>query len=65
MSLGGRLTLRPHSLTGPRSAPQTGRSPAGRGRTTPGGGTVALRDRADNTITWHLIHVLEKLERGS
>jgi hypothetical protein len=26
---------------------------------------VALRDRADNTITWHLIHVLEKLERGS
>ena len=26
---------------------------------------VALRDRADNTITWHLMHVLEKLERGS
>ena len=26
---------------------------------------VALRDRADNTITWHLIHVLDKLERGS
>ena len=26
---------------------------------------VVLRDRADNTITGHLIHVLEKLERGS
>ena len=26
---------------------------------------VALRDRAGNTITWHLIHALEKLERGS
>ena len=26
---------------------------------------VALRDRAENTITWHLIQVLEKLERGS
>ena len=25
---------------------------------------VALRDRHDNTITWHLIHVLEKLEKG-
>jgi hypothetical protein len=24
---------------------------------------VALRDRNDNTITWHLIHVLEKLEK--
>jgi hypothetical protein len=23
---------------------------------------VAVRDRNDNTITWHLIHVLEKLE---
>jgi hypothetical protein len=26
---------------------------------------VAVRDRNDNTVTWHLIHVLEKLERGS
>jgi hypothetical protein len=26
---------------------------------------VAVRDRNDNTITWHLIHVLEKLERGT
>jgi hypothetical protein len=25
---------------------------------------AALHDRADNTITWHLIHVLEKLEKG-
>lgn len=25
---------------------------------------VAVRDRNDNTITWHLIHVLEKLEKG-
>jgi hypothetical protein len=25
---------------------------------------VAVRDQNDNTITWHLIHVLEKLERG-
>ena len=25
----------------------------------------ALRDRQENAITWHLIHVLEKLERGS
>jgi hypothetical protein len=24
---------------------------------------VAVRDRNDNTITWHLIHVLEKLEK--
>jgi hypothetical protein len=24
----------------------------------------ALRDGQDNAITWHLIHVLEKLERG-
>jgi hypothetical protein len=23
----------------------------------------ALRDRQENTITWHLIHVLEKLEK--
>jgi hypothetical protein len=26
---------------------------------------VAVRDRNDNTVTWHLIHVLEKLERGT
>jgi hypothetical protein len=26
---------------------------------------VAVRDRNDNTITWHLIHVLEKPERGT
>jgi hypothetical protein len=25
---------------------------------------VAVRDRNDNTITWHLIHVLEKLGSG-
>ncbi len=25
---------------------------------------VAVRDRNDNTVTWHLIHVLEKLEKG-
>ena len=25
---------------------------------------VAVLDRNDNTITWHLIDVLEKLERG-
>jgi hypothetical protein len=25
---------------------------------------VAVRERSDNTITWHLIHVLEKLEKG-
>jgi hypothetical protein len=25
----------------------------------------ALRDGQDNAITWHLIHVLEKLERGT
>jgi hypothetical protein len=25
---------------------------------------VAVRDRNDNTITWHLIHVPEKLEKG-
>jgi len=24
---------------------------------------AALWDRADNTITWHLIHVLEELEK--
>jgi hypothetical protein len=24
----------------------------------------ALRDGQDNAITWHLIHVLEKLEKG-
>jgi len=24
---------------------------------------VAVRDRSENTITWHLIHVLEKLEK--
>jgi hypothetical protein len=24
----------------------------------------ALRDGNDNAITWHLIHVLEKLEKG-
>jgi hypothetical protein len=23
----------------------------------------ALRDRQENAITWHLIHVLEKLEK--
>ena len=26
---------------------------------------VAVRDRSENTITWHLIHVLEKLEKGA
>jgi hypothetical protein len=26
---------------------------------------VAVRDRNDNTITWHLIHVLEKLKHDS
>jgi hypothetical protein len=25
---------------------------------------AALHDRADNTITWDLIHVLEKVEKG-
>jgi hypothetical protein len=25
---------------------------------------VAVRDRNENTITWHLIHVLEKVEQG-
>jgi hypothetical protein len=25
----------------------------------------ALRDEDDNTITWHLIHVLEKLEKDA
>jgi hypothetical protein len=25
---------------------------------------VAVWERNDNTITWHLIHVLEKLEKG-
>ena len=25
---------------------------------------VAVRDRNDNTVTWHLIHVLEELEKG-
>ena len=25
---------------------------------------VAVWERHDNTITWHLIHVLEKLEKG-
>jgi hypothetical protein len=24
----------------------------------------AVRDRQENAITWHLIHVLEKLEKG-
>jgi hypothetical protein len=24
----------------------------------------ALRDGQENAITWHLIHVLEKLEKG-
>jgi hypothetical protein len=24
----------------------------------------ALRDGQDNAMTWHLIHVLEKLEKG-
>jgi hypothetical protein len=26
---------------------------------------VAVRDRNENTIAWHLIHVLEKLEKGA
>jgi hypothetical protein len=26
---------------------------------------LAVWERSDNTIVWHLIHVLEKLERGT